>query len=122
MARLGTVTVGARPHIVPCCFAIDGEVLYTGVDGVKTKASSALRRLDNIRANPSVSVLLDHYDDDWSTLWWIRLDGRARVVDVGSPEGRTASGLLAGKYAQYRDRPIPGPVITVEILRWSAWP
>ena len=122
VARLGTVTAEGRPHVVPCCFALDGDVLYTVVDDVKAKTTSALRRLDNIRLNPSVTILIDYYDDDWSTLWWIRLDGHARVVDAASLEERTGLGLLAQKYEPYRARPMPGPLISVELTRWLAWP
>jgi PPOX class probable F420-dependent enzyme len=122
VARLGTVTADGRPHLVPCCFALDGDVLYTGVDDIKSKTTSALRRLDNIRLHPAVTVLIDHYDDDWSTLWWIRLDGHARVVDPGSLEERAGMGLLAEKYEPYRTRPIAGPLVSVEITHWQAWP
>ncbi len=122
VARLATVTAAGRPHVVPCCFAVDGDVLFTAVDDVKAKRSLALRRLDNIERHPEVTVLVDHYDDDWSTLWWIRMDGRASVVDAASPAGRTGAGLLAAKYEQYRRRSLPGPVISVEIVRWVAWP
>src|SRR6187401_2160796 len=97
VARLGTVTADGRPHLVPCCFALDGDVLYTGVDDVKANTTHAPRRLDNIRLNPAVSVLVDNYDDDWSTLWWIRMDGQSRVVDPQSAAGRTGRRLLADK-------------------------
>jgi PPOX class probable F420-dependent enzyme len=122
VARLGTLTAEGRPHVVPCCFALDGATLYTGVDDVKAKSTTALRRLDNIAGNRSVTVLVDHYDDDWSTLWWIRMDGDARLVDAASDEGRTCLELLAGKYPQYRTRPLPGPLIAIVITRWRAWP
>ena len=122
MARLGTVTAEGRPHVVPCCFALDGDVLYTVVDDVKPKTTSALRRLDNIRLNPTVTILIDYYDDDWSTLWWIRMDGHARVVDAALLAERTGLGLLAQKYEPYRARPMPGPLVSVELTRWLAWP
>ena len=122
MARLGTVGAGGQPHLVPCCFALDGDALYTAVDDVKTKTTRALRRLDNIRLRPSVCILVDHYDDDWSALWWIRMDGVARVVDAASPDGRAGLQLLTEKYLPYRSSPLLGPVIVVEITRWLAWP
>ena len=122
VARLATITSDQRPHVVPCCFALDGDVLYTGVDDVKAKTTAALRRLDNIRLHPETTVLVDHYDDDWSTLWWIRIDGNSRIVDAGSAEERSGSELLAEKYEQYRQHPLPGPLIAVEITRWSGWP
>ena len=120
VARLATVRPDGRPHVVPCCFVLSDEVLYSAVDA-KPKSTRALRRLDNIRADPSVAVLVDHYADDWETLWWVRLDGRARIVDSGS-EFDQALQLLAAKYEQYvRDPPL-GPVIAVDITRWQAWP
>ena len=66
MARLGTVTADGRPHLVPCCFALDGDTFHTAVDGVKVKSTTALRRLDNVRVHPATSILVDHYDDDWT--------------------------------------------------------
>lgn len=122
VARLGTVTAEGHPHLVPCCFALAGDTAYTAVDDVKAKTTTALRRLDNIRSRPAVTLLVDHYDDDWSTLWWVRMDGAARVVDSGSPDEHTALRLLAAKYEQYRDRSMAGPVISMEITRWLAWP
>lgn len=122
VARLGTVTGDGHPHVVPCCFALDGDVLYTGVDDVKAKTTQELRRLDNIRRHPAVTVLVDHYDDDWSALWWVRIDGDARVVDAASPAGRTGWRLLAAKYEPYRSQTAPGPVIAVDITRWRTWP
>jgi PPOX class probable F420-dependent enzyme len=121
VGRLATVRPDGRPHVVPCCFAVDeqGDRLYTAVDDVKAKSTTALRRLDNIAAHPHVSLLADHYDDeDWSALWWVRVDGTARI-EADSPTG---SALLAQKYDQYRRQPPPGPCIVVDLERWTAWP
>src|SRR5207247_8096000 len=87
VAHLGTVDGSGRPHVVPFCFALDGDVLYSAVDH-KPKSTTRLRRLDNIRANPRVEVLVDHYEDDWSCLWWVRLRGRAEVSEDGDAAGR----------------------------------
>jgi PPOX class probable F420-dependent enzyme len=122
VARLGTVTADGRPHLVPCCFALDRDVIYTGVDAVKSKSTRALRRLDNIRAQPATCLLVDHYDDDWSALWWVRLDGDARVLEDGSSEELAGRALLAEKYPQYRGDGLPGPLIAVGVTRWTAWP
>jgi PPOX class probable F420-dependent enzyme len=119
-ARLGTVTAAGRPHLVPCCFVLLGDVAYTAVDA-KPKSTLALRRLENIRANPAASLLVDHYEEDWSLLWWIRLDGLARVVASASEEER-AKAALATKYPQYRDVAIPGATIALDITRWASWP
>jgi PPOX class probable F420-dependent enzyme len=119
-ARLGTITPGGRPHLVPCCFALLGDVAYTAVDA-KPKSTLDLRRLENIRADPAASLLVDHYEEDWSLLWWVRLDGMARVVESASEAAR-AKAALATKYPQYRDLAIPGATVALDITRWVSWP
>jgi len=116
VARLATVGADSRPHVVPICFALDGDTLYTAVDG-KPKSTRALQRLANIEANPWVEVVIDHWDEDWSRLWWIRLSGTARVVE------HDARGLelLMAKYEQYRAAPPAGPFVVVTIRRRSEW-
>ena len=98
------------------------STIYTAVDDVKPKSTVRLRRLDNIRARPRVSLLVDEYSEDWSALWWIRLDGRARLAAERSDEEGAARQLLTAKYEQYRRRPPPGPVIALDVDCWSAWP
>jgi PPOX class probable F420-dependent enzyme len=116
VARLATVDATGRPHVVPICFAIEGDTLYSAVDE-KPKRTRLLRRLANIEANPAVEVLIDHYDDDdWSRLRWVRLRGPARIV-----EDRHAVELLVAKYPQYREQPPAGPVIAVSIEERSQW-
>ena len=106
VARLATIDPDGRPHLVPIVFAVDGDTLYSAVDR-KPKRSSKLRRIENARARPDVTVLVDHYDDDWSRLWWIRLRGRARVLEAGDERERALT-LLVEKYPQYRDEPLTG--------------
>lgn len=121
VARLATVSEDGRPHLVPVVFAVDaGEVLWTAVDG-KPKTTPALRRLRNITANPRVSLLVDSYAEDWSTLWWVRADGLATIAPVAGEEGAAAVAVLARKYPQYLTDPPPGPLIRVEIDRWVSW-
>src|SRR3954467_6285648 len=110
VARLASVGEDGRPHLVPIVFAVAGDTVYTAVDDVKPKATQRLRRLRNIAANPAVALLADHYDDDWSALWWVRADGTARLVDPGAGEAERARALLAERYAQYVADPPPGPV------------
>src|SRR5207302_2135844 len=122
VARLATTDPDGRPHLVPIVFAIDGDTLYSAVDA-KPKRSTTLRRIENARARPDVTVLVDHYEDDWSRLWWIRLRGRARVLD-GGEERERALRLLAEKYPQYRDDRPDGPVLAVDITNvreWEGW-
>jgi PPOX class probable F420-dependent enzyme len=108
-----------RPHVVVCCFALQGEVAYSAVDG-KPKTSTDLQRLRNIAGDDGASLLVDHYDDDWTRLWWVRADGRARTVPDG-PERERALALLVAKYAQYREQPPAGPVLALDVDRWRSW-
>jgi PPOX class probable F420-dependent enzyme len=119
VARLATTDPDGRPHLVPIVFALEGDTLYTAVDR-KPKRSQKLRRVENARARPDVTVLVDHYDEDWALLWWIRLRGRARVLDAGEERNR-ALGLLVAKYAQYRVEPPDGPVLAVDVTDVRGW-
>jgi PPOX class probable F420-dependent enzyme len=116
VARLATAGADGRPHVVPICFVLDGETLYTAVDE-KPKRTRALRRLRNIAENPWVEVVIDHYEEDWGRLWWVRLRGRARVVEL---DGRVL-GLLEAKYPQYREAPPSGPAIELRIETRAVW-
>ena len=119
VARLATVRPDGHPHIVPITFALNGETIVTAIDA-KPKSTTSLQRLRNIEANPVVSIIIDHYDDDWSRLWWVRADGTARVVGSGTAHEQAIS-RLAGKYAPYRERPLRGPVIVIAVDRWTSW-
>jgi PPOX class probable F420-dependent enzyme len=118
VAHLATVGPGGRPHIVPITFALDGDAIYFAVDA-KPKRTTDLQRLRNIAANPSVAVLVDHYEEGWSRLWWVRVDGRARVLGPGQAE--RAVDLLADRYAQYRQARPSGQVVEISIDRISGW-
>ncbi len=117
VARLATVDSEGHPHLVPIVFAVVGDRIYSAVDQ-KPKRTTALRRLANVRANPAVSLLVDHYDDDWSRLWWVRADGRGRVLDGDDPEALRAVGLLRRRYPQQR---AAGGVLAVDVERWRGW-
>jgi PPOX class probable F420-dependent enzyme len=117
VARFGT----SAPRLVPICFAFAGAVIYHAVDA-KPKATRRLARLADIAADPRACVLADHYDDsDWSALWWVRADGRARVIEAGSAEGARALDLLAERYQQYRERRPAGPVVALDVDRIGGW-
>jgi PPOX class probable F420-dependent enzyme len=119
IARLASVSAEGTPHVVPVTFALDGDIVYTAVDG-KPKTTHGLRRLENIRRDPRVAVLADHYDEDWARLWWVRADGSATIVAepalMAAPIAR-----LAQKYPQYEQVPIPGPVIAIQVMAWTGW-
>lgn len=119
MARLATVTPGGMPHLVPVVFAVDDDVIYTAVDA-KPKTGRRLTRLNNIEHNRRVSLLVDHYADDWAQLWWVRADGEAAIHHDGAAM-RTGHELLRGKYPQYHAVAFDGPVIAVAVDRWVSW-
>lgn len=119
VGRLATADAGGVPHVVPFVFALHGETVYWAVDR-KPKRSPHLRRIRNIRENPNVELVVDHYEDDWRKLWWVRARGTARLVeDEGEREG--ALRLLASKYERYRESPPPGPVVAVDLTAVSWW-
>jgi PPOX class probable F420-dependent enzyme len=123
VARLATSTPDGKPHLVPVVFAVDADsaddVVYTAVDA-KPKTTQRLRRLANIAANARVSLLVDHYADDWSQLWWVRVDGVAAIHTDGAAM-HTGYELLRAKYPQYQHVSLDGPVIAVTVRRWSSW-
>ena len=119
VARLATIGAHGAPHVVPIVFAIDGLAIVTAIDG-KPKRTRTPQRITNIERDPRVAVLFDRYDDDWRRLWWVRADGRARVVDDIDEVERVA-GLLGKKYPQYAEVSIDGPAIVIAVERWSAW-
>jgi PPOX class probable F420-dependent enzyme len=119
VARLATIDPDGRPHLVPIVFALEGDTLYSGVDA-KPKRSTRLRRIENARQRPDVAVLVDEYHDEWRRLWWVRLRGRARVLD-GGEEAERALALLVAKYEQYRRSPPSGPVLAVDVVEWRGW-
>ncbi len=117
VARLASVDVSGRPHLVPIVFVLCEETIYSVIDA-KPKRTVALRRLQNVRANPLVSVLADHYEEDWRQLWWARADGEARVLELEQPQARRAVELLAVRYPQQR---AVGPVLAIDVKSWRGW-
>ncbi len=116
---LSTSGADGEPHVVPIVFAMSHDVVYTAVDA-KRKSTQRLRRLANIAANPRVSLLVDHYDEDWTQLWWVRADGAAQIHDSGD-EMAMGYALLRRKYPQYERIALDGPVVTVAVRRFSSW-
>jgi PPOX class probable F420-dependent enzyme len=118
--RLATAGADGRPHLVPCTFAVDdaGRIVI-GIDS-KPKTTANLRRLRNISENPSVSLLVDQYDDDWTRLWWVRADGTAAIERAGAEHAAHWDQLRA-RYPQYAGQVLDGPVIVVTVESWSGW-
>ena len=117
VARLATITPDGRPHLVPIVFALRGDTVYSAVDD-KPKRTTELARLANVAAHPRASVLVDHYEEDWSALWWVRGDGLARVLKPDRPEAQDAIALLKDRYPQQQ---VTGAVLALDVERWSGW-
>jgi PPOX class probable F420-dependent enzyme len=116
VGRLATVGPDLWPHVVPVTYVVHGDELFIGIDQ-KPKTTTALKRLRNIEVHERVAVLVDEYDEDWTHLWWVRVDGVARVVDSDA----AAVELLVAKYPQYEADPPRGPVIAIRVDGWSGW-
>jgi PPOX class probable F420-dependent enzyme len=119
VGRLATSEADGPPHLVPVCFVLSGDTVYSAVDR-KPKRTPQLRRLANVRARPAATLLVDEYAEDWSMLWWIRLRGPARVLDDGQ-ERLAALALLREKYPQYVAQPPDGAVLAVDVTEWRGW-
>jgi PPOX class probable F420-dependent enzyme len=120
VARLATVRPDGAPHLVPVVFVLERDTVWLVVDE-KPKRHRRLQRVVNIRAEPRVSLLADSYGEDWNRLWWVRADGRARIVGEGHELERAVS-LLLDRYPQERGQPPKGPALAVEVERWHRWP
>ena len=122
IAHLATADRGAIPHVVPVCFAIVGDSLYITIDAKpKRRAGTALKRLKNIAENPTVAIVVDRYDEDWSRLGWVMLYGRAQILNSGM-EHDDAQAVLRSRYRQLEPMLIAEyPVIAVRIERATSW-
>lgn len=122
VGHLATLRPDGAPHLVPFCFAVEGDLIYSAVDNKpKRPGTTLLARVQNVTADSRVCVLVDRWSEDWTQLWWIRVDGRARTLPAGSPEEAAALALLRAKYPQYAASPPPGPVLAIRADRWSDW-
>lgn len=120
VARLATVNPDGTPHLVPICFALVGDRVVTVVDH-KPKTTTNLQRLTNVRANPAVTLLVDHWDEDWSNLWWIRIDGRAFVAESNTDVDPLLPELHSKYRGSYGMQRFDGPRIVIDVERWRGW-
>ncbi len=123
VARLATVRPDGSPHIVPICFALlaeaSGDVIVSATDD-KPKTTYSLQRLKNVITTPAATLLVDHYEEEWGRVWWIRVDGDGRVIEGGSGHDRAVAALKA-KYEQYQRIALPGAVLAIDVRRWRGW-
>jgi PPOX class probable F420-dependent enzyme len=125
VARLATLDAKYGTHIIPVCFAYDGAVFYSAVDRKpKRVAPQRLARLRHIQAAPQVALLIDHYDEDWTQLWYILVRGKAKLLpDSARKERATAIRRLRTKYPQYATGMLPddAPIIRITPQRINSW-
>lgn len=125
VARLATLDETGHPHLVPVCYATDGRAYYSAIDRKpKRTPPERLRRVRNIRANPRVALLFDHYEEDWRGLRYVMVQGQAELLS-GGPEWEAARGLLEAKYPQYAAMPLGAGGLMIKItpervIAWSA--
>ena len=120
VARLATLRADGTARLVPITFVLLDGLVCSAVDEVKPKRSTRLARLDDVRRDPRAAVLVDHYAEDWTQLWWVRIDGEAAVHEAGELADR-ARAALAAKYAPYAADPPGGPVVVLTPRRWAGW-
>jgi PPOX class probable F420-dependent enzyme len=120
VARLATLRPDGTPRLVPITFVLLDEVICSAVDEVKPKTTTRLARLADVERDPRVGIVVDHYADDWSALWWVRVDGTAAVHEGGQLRERALRALVA-KYPPYAAAPPSGPVLVVTATRWAGW-
>jgi PPOX class probable F420-dependent enzyme len=120
VAHLATADAQGAPHVVPVCFALADAALYVTIDR-KPKRGAPLKRLRNIAENPAVAVVVDRYDEDWTQLGWVMLQGRAEILEAGAEHDR-AQALLRARYPQLAAMDIADlPVIALRVARAVAW-
>ncbi|HTT81351.1 MAG TPA: TIGR03668 family PPOX class F420-dependent oxidoreductase [Stellaceae bacterium] len=121
VGHLATADRQGAPHVVPVCYAADGDTLYITIDEKPKRQDRKLKRLRNILENPRAAFVADRWDEDWSRLGWVMLRGKAEILDSGAEHDR-AQALLVARYPQYRAMNLKDlPVVALRIARVAAW-
>jgi PPOX class probable F420-dependent enzyme len=122
VARLATVDAAGRPHAVPVCYALVGTTVYFTIDEKPKRAPpTRLKRLSNLRENPVAALVADRYDEDWSRLGWVMVQGRAELLEAGS-EHAAAQAVLRARYPQLNTMRIEAlPAVAIRIDHVASW-
>jgi PPOX class probable F420-dependent enzyme len=121
VARLATADAAGRPHVAPICYAVVEDTVYFTIDEKPKKRPAELKRLANLRCNPFAALVVDRYDEDWSRLGWVMVQGRAEVLASGS-EHDLAQTRLRARYPQLATMRIEGlPVVAVRVDHVASW-
>ena len=122
VARFATADPGGQPHIVPICYAVSGDSVYFTIDEKpKRLTDKPLKRIRNLQQNPHVALVVDRYDEDWTRLGWVMVQGKAALLDNGEEHSK-AQRLLKARYPQLDEMQISElPVIAIRIKRVVSW-
>jgi PPOX class probable F420-dependent enzyme len=121
VARLATADAAGRPHVVPVCYALIRDKVYFTIDEKPKKKPTVLKRLANLRANPVAALVVDRYDEDWSRLGWVMVQGGAEILASGA-EHDGAQAALRARYPQLAAMRIEAlPVVAVRIEHAASW-
>ncbi len=122
-ARLATADADGNPHVIPVCYACDGARFYTPLDEKpKRVAGTHLRRVRNILERPQVALVIDRYDDDWSRLGYVLVQGRAELLPPDHPLHAHIVALLRERYIQYKTMALEqSPIIMITPERIVSW-
>ena len=122
VARFATVALGGQPHVVPICYAVSNDTAYFTIDEKpKRSTDKPLKRIRNLQQNPHVALVVDRYDEDWTRLGWVMVQGEAALLDNGEEHSK-AQRLLKARYPQLDEMQISElPVIAIRIKRVVSW-
>lgn len=122
VAHLATGDARGQPHVIPICFVFDGNDFYSPIDEKpKRTAPQKLKRIRNVLKNPQVSLVIDHYEENWRKLSYVLVSGKARMLLSGAKHGKAVK-LLRRKYSQYRKMRIDKlPMILIQPKRTTSW-
>lgn len=120
VGRLATLRADGTPRLVPITFALVDGLVCSAVDDIKPKRDRRLARLADVRRDPRVGLVVDHYEPDWARLWWVRVDGAAQVHEGGALRERAVD-ALAAKYLPYAAARPAGPVLVITPTAWTGW-
>ncbi|HLY05235.1 MAG TPA: TIGR03668 family PPOX class F420-dependent oxidoreductase [Rhizomicrobium sp.] len=118
IGHLATADAGGIPSVVPVCFALDADMLYTALDD-KPKRTRRPRRIRDLQGNPNAAFVTDHYDEDWSRLGWVMIRGQAAILETGEGFERGCE-CLRQRYAQYTTMTLC-PLIAIRIHGVRSW-
>lgn len=121
VARFATADEQGRPHVVPICYALVDDIVCFTIDEKPKRKSTELKRLANIRSNPNVALVVDRYDEDWSKLGWLMIQGEADILSEGHRH-RRAQQRLRERYPQLRSMRIEDlPVVAITVTKVLVW-